>query len=67
VRGRAYLGHRGNAQLRTALYMAAVSAVRCNAPVRAYYQRLLAAGRPTKAALCAAARKLLQLAWAVAT
>ena len=67
VRGRAYLGHRGNAQLRTALYMAAVSAVRCNAPVRAYYQRLIAAGRPKKAALCAAARKLLHLAWAVAT
>jgi transposase len=67
VRGRACLGHRGNAQLRTALYMAAVSAVRCNPPVRAYYQRLVAGGRAKKAALCAAARKLLYIAWAVAT
>lgn len=67
VRGRAYLGHRGNATLRTALYMAAVSAIRCNAPIRAYYQRLLAAGRAKKAALCAAARKLLHQAWAIAT
>lgn len=67
VRGRASLGHRGNAHLRTALYMAAVSAIRCNAPVRAYYQRLVKAGRAKKAALCAAARKLLHLAWAVAT
>ena len=67
VRGRAYLGHRGNAPLRTALYMAAVSAIRCNAPVRAYYQRLVAGGRAKKAALCAAARKLLYQAWAIAT
>jgi transposase len=66
-RGRARLGHRGHVQLRTALYMAAVSAIRCNEPVRAYYHRLVAAGRAKKAALCAAARKLVHLAWAVAT
>jgi len=35
--------------------------------VRAYYQRLVVAGRAKKAALCAAARKLVQLAWAVVT
>jgi hypothetical protein len=35
--------------------------------LRAYYQRLRAAGKPMKVARCAAARKLLPIAWAVAT
>ena len=32
-----------------------------------YYERLRAAGKPNKVARCAAARKLLHLAWAVVT
>jgi len=39
--------------------MAAVSAVRCNPPVRAFYQRLLAAGKSKKLALVACMRKLI--------
>jgi transposase len=67
VRQRARIGHSGHARLRTALYMATLSAARCNPVIRAQYQRLRAAGKPPKVARCAAARKLLHLAYAVAT
>jgi transposase len=67
VRGRARIGHGGNARLRTALYMATLSAARCNPAIRAHYKRLRAAGKPSKVARCAAARKLVQLAYAVVT
>lgn len=65
VRGRERLRHGGHRRLRTALYMASLSAARYNPPIKALYQRLLAAGKPKKLAHCAAARKLLVLAWAV--
>lgn len=67
VRRRAQLGHRGNSRLRTALYLASLSATRFNPVLRAFYQRLRAAGKPTKVALCAVARKLLHIAWAIVT
>jgi transposase len=65
VRVRGASGHGGNKRLRTALYMATLSATRYNPPIKAFYDRLRAAGKPTKVAHCAAARKLLHLAWAV--
>ncbi len=65
VRGRERIGHSGHKRLRTALYMATLSAARCNPLIKAFYDRLRAAGKPPKVARCAAARKLLQLAWAV--
>jgi transposase len=67
VRGRARIGQGGNARLRTALYMASLSATRFNPVIQAQYQRLRAAGKPVKVARCAAARKLMQLAYAVVT
>ncbi|MDP9317259.1 MAG: IS110 family transposase [Chloroflexota bacterium] len=67
VRGRARLGHGGNKRLRTALYLATLNATRFNPVIRAFYQRLRAKGKPKKVARCAAARKLLQIAWAVVT
>lgn len=67
VRGRAQLGHGGNGRLRTALYMATLSAARYNPSIKAFYERLRAAGKPMKVARCAAARKLLTLAWALVT
>jgi transposase len=51
----------GRAQIRTALYMAAVSAVRCNPVVRTFFERLCAAGKPKKVALTACMRKLLTI------
>lgn len=57
-RGRRMIGG-GRASVRCVLYMAAVSALRCNPVIATLYQRLVAAGRPGKVALVAAMRKLL--------
>jgi transposase len=51
----------GRAGVRRALYMAAVAAVRCNPILKAFYQRLRAAGKKAKVALTAVMRKLLVL------
>jgi transposase len=49
----------GRAEIRTALYMCSLSAVRCNPTLKAFYQRLIARGKPGKVALTAVMRKLL--------
>jgi transposase len=51
----------GRAQVRTALYMAALTAARRNPHLHAFYQRLITAGKPAKVALVACMRKLLVL------
>lgn len=61
------IGHTGNARLRTALYMATLSAAARNPVIKPFYDRLRAAGKPMKVARCAAARKLLHIAWALVT
>ena len=43
----------GRARVRSALYMGALVAARCNPVIREFYQRLLAAGKPKKLALTA--------------
>lgn len=65
VHGRRRIGHRGNRRLRTALYMASLSATQHNPIIKAFYDRLRSAGKLKKVARCAAARKLLRIAWAV--
>jgi transposase len=49
----------GRASVRAALYMAALVASRRNPVMRAFYERLRAAGKPAKVALVAVMRKLL--------
>lgn len=49
----------GRAPVRSALYMAALSAVRYDPTLKAFYQQLLARGKRKKVALVAATRKLL--------
>jgi transposase len=49
----------GRSDARSMLYLAALSATRSNAPLKAFYARLVEAGKPKKAALAATARKLL--------
>jgi transposase len=49
----------GRAHVRAALYMAALTASRCNPVIRAFYQRLRLAGKPAKVALVACMRKIL--------
>ena len=51
----------GRAPVRAVLYMAALSASRYNPTIRAFYQRLRAAGKPAKVALTACMRKLLTI------
>lgn len=51
----------GRAPVRTALYMATLSAVRCNPIIRGFFDRLSAAGKPRKVALVACMRKLLTI------
>lgn len=53
--------HGGRPALRRALYMAALSASRTNPILKAFYQRLIAAGKPAKLALTAVMRKLIIL------
>jgi transposase len=52
----------GRAQLRQALYMPALVAVRFNDAMKAKYQAFIAAGKPPKVALTAIMRKMLILA-----
>lgn len=51
----------GRATVRSTLYMATIVATRHNPLIRAFYQRLLAAGKPKKVALVACMRKLLTI------
>lgn len=65
IRAHPALGFASHPRLRRALYMAALSAAQHNPIIRAFYQRLLAQGKPKKLALCACARKLIHIAWSV--
>jgi transposase len=49
----------GRASVRTALYMPTLTAIRHNPALQAFYQRLIARGRPAKVAITACMRKLL--------
>lgn len=63
---RAGITNIGNADLRRALYMPTLSAVRSNPWLKAFYERLKKAGKPPKLALIAAMRKLLHAVFSVA-
>jgi len=56
----------GRSNVRTALYMAALSASRHNPVIKAFYERLLAKGKEKKVALTACMRKLLVILNAIA-
>jgi transposase len=51
----------GRTDVRSAAFMAALSAIRFNPVLRLFYQRLLAAGKPKMVALIAVARKILTI------
>jgi transposase len=51
----------GRRAVRTALYMGTLRATRCNPPIQAFYERLLAAGKVKKVALVACMHKLLTI------
>lgn len=59
-RGRSMIGG-GRAAARSATFMAALTAIRCNPVMKAFYQHLRAAGKPKMVALIAVARKILTI------
>lgn len=65
VHGAPRISRRGDAHIRHALYMPAVSMARYNATARAWVGTLLLRGKAKKAALCALMRKLVQVAYGV--
>ena len=65
MRGRRFV-QGGRASVRAVLYMAALVATKRNAVIRAFYLRLVAAGKPKKLALTACMRKLLTILNAMA-
>lgn len=59
-RGKSFIGG-GRSRVRAMLYMGALVAARYNSALRAFYDHLLAAGKPKMVALVAVARKLLTI------
>jgi transposase len=59
-RGRSFIGG-GRTVVRTALFMGAMVAKRYNPVLKAFFDRLVAAGKPKMVALIAVARKLLTI------
>jgi transposase len=59
-KGKSFIGG-GRSDVRTALFMAALSAARYNPVLNVFHQRLLAARKPKMVALIAVARKLLTI------
>jgi len=51
----------GRAGIRTTLYMATLSATLCNPVIRAFYQKLVAAGKHKKGAITACMRKFITI------
>jgi len=49
----------GRADIRSVLYMCAMTAARCNPVIRPFYQKLLRAGKPNKVARTACMRRVL--------
>jgi transposase len=59
-RGNSMIGG-GRAAVRSATFMGALVASRCNPPLKEFYRRLISAGKPKMVALIAVARKLLTI------
>ena len=61
----AYQGKRmirgGRPKIRTAMYMAMMSAIQCNPKFKEIYKRMVAAGKPKKVAIIACIRKLVTI------
>jgi transposase len=65
VRKRTRLSKAGNARLRKALYLPALTALRFNPLLKAFFERLVAAGKARMVAVGACMRKLLMIAYGV--
>lgn len=59
-RGKSFIAG-GRANVRSVMFMAAMTARRCNPALKIFYERLIAAGKPKMVAMIAVARKLLTI------
>lgn len=62
-----HINRNGDSYLRSQLYVAAFSSLRCNTECKACFDRLRANGKPGKVAVVAVANKLVRQAFAVVT
>jgi len=67
LKTRGIMSRNGDSELRSMLYVASWSAIRYNTGCKQMYERLKAAGKPSKVALVAVINKLLRQAFAVVT
>lgn len=67
VNFKGHINRNGDSVLRSQLYIAAISSLRCNAECKSCYERLRAKGKPGKVAVTAVANKLLRQAFSVVT
>jgi transposase len=65
VRKRTRLSKAGNARLRTALYLPTLTAIRFNPVLKAFFARLVKAGKPRMQAVGACMRKLVMICYGV--
>jgi transposase len=65
VRSRGSISKTGAANLRVCLYFPAITALRCNANIKAFGSKLSAKGKRPKAVIVAAMHKLLRLIFAI--
>lgn len=62
-----HINRNGDPYLRSQIYIAAMSSIRCNAECKACFNRLKSNGKPGKVAVIAVANKLIRQAFAVVT
>lgn len=65
LKTRGHLSGRGDANLRAKLYLPAVCAITHDPAMKAFYQQLVAKGKPSKVALTAVMRKLVHICYGV--
>ena len=58
------ISRRGHARIRGALYMPTLTVLRCDSRLKAFYDRLVERGKPSKSARTAVMAKLLRIAYA---
>lgn len=67
VNVKGHINRNGDSHLRSQLYVAALSSLRCNTECKACFDRLRSNGKPGKVAVVAVANKLVRQAFAVVT
>ena len=65
IKGRPRFSKTGNAEIRSILYMAAVTAIQHNPDIKAQYRRLLTNGKCKMSAIGSAMRKLVHICFGV--